>query len=268
MDISPQVVPAQKAKPDKMIEPSLSPATKTSPTAIASGLMKPESLDHVSKSKSDLLVISANDKLVTYLSSLTHSESRAEAIKWVLNRWGVVSGNLKGSSEWLLDDIENDYQLIPYELSGNLERLTQLNYPAILEITLPNSLGTKYLALLSIKKGKGFFGSVDRIEIPMKIIGELWNGKAIVLWRDFESLPFSLSKGFKGKEAIWIQKNLRLLGFFKGKESPHYGPKTQQAVTLFQRKYGIKDDGSFNSETRMTAYRLLNIYPTPKLTDG
>tara|TARA_B100000686_G_scaffold255661_1_gene267176 strand:- start:975 stop:3065 length:2091 start_codon:yes stop_codon:yes gene_type:complete len=267
LDISPPMVPAQKPKAAKIMEPSFSSATEP-PVTITSEPKAPETLAPIDKNEPGRLEISSNDKLVTYLSSLSLSESRAEAIKWILNRWGVVSGNLKGSSEWLLDDIENDYQLIPYELSGNLERLTQLNYPAILEITLPNSLGTKYLALLSIKEGKGFFGSVDRIEMPMKIIGKLWNGKAIVLWRDFESLPFSLTKGFKGKEVVWVQKNLRLLGFFKGKESPNYGPKTQQAVTLFQRRHGIKDDGNFNSETRMTAYRLLNIYHTPKLTDG
>ena len=214
-----------------------------------------------------LLEISGSDKLVTYLSSLSLSESRTEAVKWVLSRWGVVSGNLMGSNDWLLDDLENDYQLITYELSGNIKRLKGLNYPAILEITLPDSLGTKYLALLSIKDRMGSFGSVDKIEMPIETLGKLWTGKAIILWRDFENLPLSLDKGFKGKEAIWVQKNLRLLGYFKGKESPYYGPKTRRGVIRFQRKYGIKDDGTFNSETRMMVYGLLNIYPTPQLAE-
>ncbi len=212
-----------------------------------------------------LLEISQTDKLVTYLSSLSLSESKIEAAKWVLDRWGVVAENLSGANEWLLDDLNNDYQLISYEMSGNTDRLIRLNYPAILEMTLPNAQGTKYLALLSIDKDMGTFGSVDRIEMPLETLERLWNGKAIILWRDFERLPLKLAKGYKGKEALWVQKNLRLLGFFKGREAPVYGPKTRVAVIRFQRHYGIKDDGAFNTETRLILYNLLKIYKAPQL---
>ena len=134
-----------------------------------------------------------------------------------------------------------------------------------MEISLPNAQGTKYLSLSSIKGDIGVFGSVDKIEMPLSIINSLWTRKAIVFWKDFENLPESLSLGFEGKEAIWLQKNLRLLGYFQGREAPLYGPKTIRAVRKFQRNNNIKDDGQFQADSKMLVYNLLQIYSTPEL---
>ena len=140
-----------------------------------------------------------------------------------------------------------------------------MNYPAILEIALPNSQGTKYLSLVSIKGENGIFGSVDRIEMPLNVIDIMWTHKAIILWKDFESLPKRFGTGFKGRPAIWLQKNLRLLGFFKGREAPSYGPNTELSVAKFQRKHHIKDNGQFGTESKIMLYSLSSIYQTPKL---
>ncbi|SVC87570.1 uncharacterized protein METZ01_LOCUS340424, partial [marine metagenome] len=139
------------------------------------------------------------------------------------------------------------------------------NYPAILEIALPNAQGTKYISLVSVNGENGIFGSVDQIEMPLKAIEPIWTHKAIILWKDFENLPDPFESGFKGKQAIWLQKNLRLLGFFKGREAPYYGPGTKLSVTKFQRKHRIKDDGRFGTESKIMLYGLSNVYQTPKL---
>ncbi|PIP71536.1 MAG: hypothetical protein COW89_11390 [Nitrospinae bacterium CG22_combo_CG10-13_8_21_14_all_47_10] len=205
------------------------------------------------------------EKLVTYLSSLTLVESKLEAVKWILEAWHVNPEDMQGLNEADLEMIEEDYQLSSFEVNGTLERLKSLNYPAFLEIALPNAQGTKYLALVSIQGDTGIFGSVDKIEMPLSIIDSLWTRKAIILWRDFENLPESLRAGFQGKEAIWLQKNLRLLGYFQGREALLYGPKTIQAVMSLQRNNNIKDDGVFNTDSKLLLYNLLQIYSTPKL---
>jgi len=205
------------------------------------------------------------EKLVTYLSSLTLVESKLEAVKWILEAWHVNPEDMQGLNEADLEMIEEDYQLSSFEVNGTLERLKSLNYPAFLEIALPNAQGTKYLALVSIQGDTGIFGSVDKIEMPLSIIDSLWTRKAIILWRDFENLPESLRAGFQGKEAIWPQKNLRLLGYFQGREALLYGPKTIQAVMSLQRNNNIKDDGVFNTDSKLLLYNLLQIYSTPKL---
>jgi general secretion pathway protein A len=237
---------------------------KTKDLLISKAALVPKPvISEVDSSKS--LEISQTEKLVTYLSSLTLEESKEEATKWMLETWGVDPGNLIGIDEPIFENLEVDFGLSFYEFSGNFARLVTLNYPVILEMNLPNAQGTKYLALVSAKNDFGTFGSVDKIEMPFSAIESLWNNKAIIFWKDFESLPSNFGKGFKGKESIWLQKNLRLLGFFKGREASNYGPKTIGAVKRFQRKYGIKDEGSFDTESRLALYNLLKIYNTPRL---
>ena len=213
------------------------------------------------------LSISQPEKLVTYLSSLSLVESKIEATKWVLQGWGIEDDRLAGLNEFNIEHLDEEFELHSFEVNGNINRLTTLNYPAILEMALPNAQGTKYLALVSVAGDRGMFGSVDRIEMPLDTIDSLWTRKAIVLWKDFEYLPESLEAGFRGKEAVWVQKNLRLLGFFQGREAPVYGGKTVEAVMKFQRLNGIRDDGKFSTDSKMMLYSLLDIYPTPKLTE-
>jgi len=211
------------------------------------------------------LIISQQDKLVTYLASLSLNESRLEATNWILKKWNIDIASYQNKGESLLKAIAEEQKLLAYDLNANFDKLAVFNYPAILEISLPNTQGTKYLSLVSINGEDGIFGSVDRIEMPLKVIDLMWTHKAIILWKDFESLPERFGTGFEGKQAIWLQKNLRLLGFFKGREAPSYGPNTQLSVAKFQRKHHIKDDGQFGTESKIMLYGLSNIYQTPKL---
>ena len=211
------------------------------------------------------LIISQQDKLVTYLASLSLNESRLEATNWILKKWNIDIASYQNKGESLLKAIAEEQKLLAYDLNANFDKLAVFNYPAILEIALPNAQGTKYLSLVSINGEDGIFGSVDRIEMPLKVIDLMWTHKAIILWKDFEGLPERFGTGFEGKQAIWLQKNLRLLGFFKGREAPSYGPNTQLSVAKFQRKHHIKDDGQFGTESKIMLYGLSNIYQTPKL---
>jgi len=211
------------------------------------------------------LIISQQDKLVTYLASLSLNESRLEATNWILKKWNIHIASYQNKGESLLKAIAEEQKLLAYDLNANFDKLAVFNYPAILEIALPNTQGTKYLSLVSINGEDGIFGSVDRIEMPLKVIDLVWTHKAIILWKDFESLPERFGTGFEGKQAIWLQKNLRLLGFFNGREAPSYGPNTQLSVAKFQRKHHIKDDGQFGTESKIMLYGLSNIYQTPKL---
>lgn len=215
-------------------------------------------------SRNGVLQIGETGQLVTYLSSLNLAESKAEAARWVLDRWGVLPENMRRLRAESFESIQLDYGLSHYELNASFKKLRTFNQPVLLELTLPNSKGTKYVALLSLKGKQAVLGSSDKISIPFSLVEPLWNHRAHLVWRDFEELP-EMGKGFKGREAVWLQKNLRLLGFFKGREAPIYGPKTVRAVQSFQRRYGIADHGRFDTETRILLYNLLTIYETPHL---
>jgi general secretion pathway protein A len=258
--------PIDLSSPGELINYSAASATVAPSSNFPEVVPQPVALvEAASKSipSNGMLSISDSEKLVTYLSSLTLMESKLEAVKWIFEAWNIAPENLQDKED--LEILIEDYQLLQYEMNGTMKRLQSLNYPALLEIALPNAQGTKYLALSSIKGDTGVFGSVDKIEMPLSIINSIWTRKAIVLWKDFENLPESFDLGFKGKEAVWLQKNLRLLGYFQGREAPLYGPKTIRAVRRLQRNNNIKDDGKFQVDSKMLVYNLLQIYQTPEL---
>jgi len=259
--------PIDLSPPGELINYSASSATVTPsfPLNVPGSVPRPAVVEPapVKAISNGVLSITDSEKLVTYLSSLTLMESKLEAVKWILETWNITPADFHTQGD--LEKITLDNQLLEYEINGNMKRLKSLNYPALLEIALPNAQGTKYLSLSSVKGNIGVFGSVDKIEMPLSIINSLWTRKAIVFWKDFENLPESLSLGFEGKEAIWLQKNLRLLGYFQGREAPLYGPKTIRAVRKLQRNNNIKDDGQFQTDSKMLVYNLLQIYSTPEL---
>ena len=258
--------PIDLSSPGELINYSAASATVAPSSNIPEVVPQPAAVVEAASKpipSNGMLSISDSEKLVTYLSSLTLMESKLEAVKWIFESWNIAPENLQDKED--LEILIEDYQLLQYEMNGTMKRLQSLNYPALLEIALPNAQGTKYLALSSIKGDTGVFGSVDKIEMPLSIINSIWTRKAIVLWKDFENLPESFDLGFKGKEAVWLQKNLRLLGYFQGREAPLYGPKTIRAVRRLQRNNNIKDDGKFQVDSKMLVYNLLQIYPTPEL---
>jgi general secretion pathway protein A len=213
----------------------------------------------------DLLRLTLPEKLVSYLSPMSYSESLGESVKWVLHGWGVTQKDDALNQSYMLDRMGKKYGLSVFSINSDMRHLKQLNQPAILEITLPDFKGSRYVALTAIKGNTAILGSMDRVEMPLSALEKLWSRKAIILWKNFEKLPEKFQKGFRGKEVMWLQNNLRSIGFFQGKQARAYGPKTEKAVKSFQRKYGISASGSFTDESKIMLYSLLNNYPTPGL---
>ena len=107
------------------------------------------------------------------------NESRLEATNWILKKWNIDIASYQNKGASLLKAIAEEQKLLAYDLNANFDKLAVFNYPAILEISLPNTQGTKYLSLVSINGEEGIFGSVDRIEMPLKVIDLMWTHKAL-----------------------------------------------------------------------------------------
>ena len=236
-------------------------------TASASAFVKAPSAGAVrDEGRGDFLRLTQPEKLVAYLAGMSYSESLAESVNWILQSWGAIPKNHSGLNSYLLDSLEKKYGLSVLTINTNMKHLLQLDQPAILEITLPDFQGARYVALTAVRGKTAFLGSMDRIEMPLSALEKLWSRKAIILWKDFEKLPKNFWKGYLGKEVVWLQNNLRSKGFFKGNQARSYGPQTADAVRKFQRQYGIPGNGGFSEESKAMLYSLLNNYPTPKLT--
>lgn len=211
---------------------------------------------------------SQEKELVEELSTLTAGESKIEAARWVLKKWRAFKKETVTLTPQAQKILKADYGLSIYESSGNLNRLTTLNYPALVELNLPDGKGTRYLALVALKGNVGVFRSNETFEIPLSLFESLWTHKAWVPWKNFEALPGDMKAGYKGEPAQWLQQQLNLLGYYNEPPDPRYGRRTADAVAKFQRYYNLKDHGRLDTETKMILYNRLPTYSAPKLTGG
>jgi hypothetical protein len=58
------------------------------------------------------------------------------------------------------------------------------------------------------------------------------------------------TEGSQGPQVAAIQEQLRMLGYFEGPVTGHYGPVTTAAVRAFQESNGLNPTGSIDIETR------------------
>lgn len=212
------------------------------------------------------ITLTQEEDLIRELSALSTGESRIEAARWVLKRWGAFKKETVSLTPKAKAILKADYGLSVYESNGNLNRLTTLNYPALVEIRLPDGMGSRYLALVGLKGDVGVFRSNETFEIPLALFDSVWTHKAIVLWKNFESLPGNMKIGYKGKPAVWLQRQLNRLGYYSDLPAPRYGGHTADAVAKFQRYYNLKDHGRLDTETKMILYNRLPAYHAPQLT--
>ncbi len=211
---------------------------------------------------------SREKELVEQLSTLTTGESKIEAARWVLQRWRAFKKETVTLTPQARKILKADYGLSVYESNGNLHRLTTLNYPALVELNLPDGKGARYLALVGLKGNVGVFQSNETFEIPLSLFESLWTHKAWVPWKNFEKLPGDMKTGYQGEHSVWLQKQLNRLGYYKQPPDSRYGRRTADAVAKFQRYYNLKDHGRLDTETKMILYNRLPAYSAPKLTGG
>ncbi|WP_151735070.1 spore cortex-lytic enzyme [Paenibacillus tengchongensis] len=89
---------------------------------------------------------------------------------------------------------------------------------------------------------------------------------------DDEALPVfgttPLKLGSSGQDVYELQGRLKHLGYYGGKIDSQFGPKTKNAVTWFQWKFGMKVDGIVGGKTKLKLYNATKAWrPTEPRTD-
>lgn len=78
-----------------------------------------------------------------------------------------------------------------------------------------------------------------------------------------------LKEGSTGKDVYELQGRLKALGYYNGKVDGDFGPKTKNAVTWFQWKFGMKSDGVVGSKTKLKLWQATkNWRPTAEDLPG
>jgi general secretion pathway protein A len=151
---------------------------------------------------------------------------------------------------------------------GSWSSLRQLDRPAIL--TLTDSGGKTHHVVL-----KGLH--VDSAEIsiagvnvthPFLDVADAWFGDYILLWKPPNGVAFSLGRGSRGDNVVWLRQSLAAIDERYRAEpldSSVYDTELEQRVVAFQQDHRLDVDGLAGQQTQIVINSLLGSEDTPRL---
>jgi general secretion pathway protein A len=156
-----------------------------------------------------------------------------------------------------------------YRFSGNLGALLRIDYPAILELTIPGVDGKRFISLVGVENESFIIEPPisGRRVFPPAEIERHWSGQGFLLWKDPLNLSTSITPESKGDPIRQLQTLLREAGVTTPLTGV-YDRDTISAVRGFQSSKGIQQDGVVGGQTLMLLYRSIERFGVPRLTGG
>lgn len=207
-----------------------------------------------------------------FIKRISAGDSRLFAIQAITELWE----GKPVSAEYLKDMQDNETffrtaaaqnGLSLYRFDGNMERLKNLNLPAILEIYPSMSVSPAYLALIQIKDDEIVFKS-DLKDATVKIkatqLDGIWIGTAYIVWKNFLGITGTIPRDAPPESVITLKMMLRDMGHAIDIQ-PGYGTITRNIVGEIQKKYALKPDGSVGPMTKIALYNEMKSLKIPHI---
>jgi general secretion pathway protein A len=204
------------------------------------------------------------------LGSVSESGNKRRSFNKLTGSWNVLpmpeSIDFDDFSE--LERAVRERGLRIYVFSGSLDALLKINYPALLELTLPGISGKRFISLVRMENGQLVVDPQisGREFFSRSEIEKHWSGQGYLLWKDHMNLLMRLPPGGEGKQIKQLQSLLKDTGVYSGSYTGVYDGKTLAAVKKFQSSQGIKQDGIVGSHTLMLLYNFSGRFEAPRLS--
>jgi general secretion pathway protein A len=206
------------------------------------------------------------------LGQVIESESARRAFNTLAGYWKVplVPENSNFNHSDGMERAALNRELRLYRFSGNLGTLLRLNYPAVLELTLPSISGKRFLSLVGTDYDQLLVDPPigGRKSFSFTELEKHWSGQGFLLWRDFLNLLPSISVESRGEHIKRLQGLLREAGAYSKSLTGVYDSDTLSAIKQFQLSKGIEQDGIVGGQTLMILYHSVDRFGAPKLLAG
>lgn len=205
--------------------------------------------------------------------SSASAESNASALKsfnalanaWNLSQAAAVS-KPENSAEKNLEILAAKQGMNLAHFSGSLDKLVELNYPAIIAIGTTATGQELYAALTKVSGDEYVLAPapLGKKSITRQEMERAWHGKAFILWKNSLGIPYQMHMGTKGKEASAVKMLLRNLSLPTG-TSFAFAQQAVDSLKKFQRSQGIAVTGQPDPQTLMRLYGKYDAINRPKL---
>lgn len=203
--------------------------------------------------------------LSAQLARTSEAASAVTAFNAIARMWGVspLSGQEAPLSPVNLERFAARNGLRLSRNKGNLGALLRLDYPAILELSLPEGKGVRYVSLLG-REGAHLVIAPDTT-ISSYELEKLWSGRSFLPWKNVRNLPLVSRLGDNGESVKSLKLLLERAGFFHGSATPLFDDEMFSAIKRFQAAQGIEVDGVVGGRTLLLLYRAGGAVQAPRL---
>ncbi|MFZ3208822.1 MAG: AAA family ATPase [Geobacteraceae bacterium] len=197
------------------------------------------------------------------------SAVRAINVLAELWRFPALPADRKMAHPGSLEQLAGQRGLRLTPVTGDLATLFRIGVPTLLEFTLPDLKGKRYIVLTGRKSGQLFvtpslLGKSSLSEAELK---SLWSGRSYLAWKDFNRIAPLSKPDAKGVGVLRLQKMLADTGIYALEPSGVYDEGTMNAVREFQKRRGIAQSGLADGITLLLLYRDAGKFTIPRLTD-
>jgi general secretion pathway protein A len=163
-----------------------------------------------------------------------------------------------------------DRDLLLYRFSGNLGVLLRIDYPAVLEMTLPGKPEKRFIALVGTDYDQLLVDPPvgERRSLTFSEVEKHWSGHGFLLWKDPLHLMASPSSGLREGRVRQLQSLLSVVGAYRKPLTGVHDNDTLLAIKEFQSSKGIKPDGIVGGQTLMLLYNAIDLFEVPTLAEG
>ncbi len=154
-------------------------------------------------------------------------------------------------------------------MRGNLGALLRLDYPAILELSLPEGKGLRYVTLIGRKGGLLVVAPPlqGQTSISSGELEKLWSGRSYLPWKNVLNLPLVSKLGDSGESIKSLKLLLEKAGFYLGLSNDLFDEEMLASVKRFQAARGIDVDGVVGDRTLLLLYRASDLVEVPRLVE-
>lgn len=146
------------------------------------------------------------------------------------------------------------------ETAQTWQELMQFNRPIVLDMVTPERFSASVLLLGIQGRSARVFDSNGVSEVPLAELGPGWRGTYRFLWRPPGGFSGPLILGQRSKTVAEVASLFaRLDGQEKSLTGDTFNSALKQRVVLFQRQYGLEDDGVVGMKTLLKLNELLGV---------
>jgi general secretion pathway protein A len=205
------------------------------------------------------------------LGKVSESESARRGFNTLAGFWKVAP--VPESDDFNLPDgmerAAMDRDLLLYRFSGNLGVLLRIDYPAVLEMTLPGKPEKRFIALVGTDYDQLLVDPPvgERRSLTFSEVEKHWSGHGFLLWKDPLHLMASPSSGLREGRVRQLQSLLSVVGAYRKPLTGVHDNDTLLAIKEFQSSKGIKPDGIVGGQTLMLLYNAIDLFEVPTLAE-